>query len=48
MGSTSVLVAVIIGGGTFGVIGMLLGVPILSVLYAVTRRAVHRRLADRG
>lgn len=42
-----VLAAIIIGGSTFGVIGMLLGVPIASVLYALLRQSVRRRLAQR-
>lgn len=38
-----VLAAVTIGGGLFGVIGMLFGVPIFSVIYALTTDFVRRR-----
>ena len=39
-----VLVAIVVGGSLFGVIGMLLGVPAISVLLSVFRRAVNHRL----
>ena len=32
-----VLAAVTIGGGAFGVVGMLLGVPVCSVVYALVQ-----------
>lgn len=32
-----VLLAIIIGGGLFGILGMLLGVPTLSVIYQLLR-----------
>ncbi len=40
-----VLVAIVVGGGLFGFIGMLLGVPTFAVLYALVREWVHNRLA---
>lgn len=40
-----VLAAITVGGATFGVAGMLLGVPVFSVMYSLLRGAVHRRLA---
>ncbi|MGI5825246.1 MAG: AI-2E family transporter [Bacillota bacterium] len=40
-----VLAAVTIGGTLFGVTGILFGVPVCSVLYAVLRQNVNRRLA---
>lgn len=40
-----VLVAVIVGGGLFGVIGMLFGVPTVSILYTLLRENVSSRLA---
>ena len=43
-----VLAAVTIGGNAFGLLGMLFAVPLCSVLYAVARRVVHRRLAQKG
>lgn len=38
-----VFAAVIIGGSTFGVLGMLVSVPVFSVAYALLRRAVDGR-----
>ena len=42
-----VLVAVIIGGGLGGVIGMLLGIPILSMVYASLRVYVNQKKQER-
>lgn len=42
-----VLLAVAVGGGLFGVIGMFLMVPLSSVLYTLLREFAHKRLADR-
>lgn len=39
-----VLTAVTVGGGLFGLLGVLLSVPVASVLYALIRRDVGRRL----
>lgn len=39
-----VLTAVILGAAMFGVMGLLLGVPACSVIYALLREAVHKRL----
>lgn len=39
-----VLVAIVVGGSLFGVIGMLLGVPAISVLLSVFRRGINHRL----
>ena len=39
-----VLFAVTICGGMFGLIGMVLGLPIFSILYELGKRAVHRRI----
>lgn len=43
-----VLVAVTLGGSAYGVLGMLLGVPLSSVLYSLLRKSVHKRLAKRN
>jgi len=40
-----VLAAVTIGGGVGGLVGVLLSVPVASVLYTLLRRDVHKRLA---
>ena len=42
-----VLVAVTLGGSAYGVLGMLLGVPLSSVLYSLLRKSVHKRLAKK-
>ena len=39
-----VLVAVTVGGNAMGVMGMLISVPVCSILYAVSRQAVNDRL----
>lgn len=42
-----VLLAVAVGGGFFGVIGMFLMVPLSSVIYTLLREFTHNRLTDR-
>jgi len=42
-----VLVAVTIGGSLMGVAGMLIFIPMASVLYALISDAVNKRLADK-
>ena len=43
-----VLVAVTIGGDLMGVGGMLLMIPVTSVLYTLAREFTSKRLAERG
>ena len=43
-----VLVAVTVGGSLMGVVGMLIFIPLSSVLYALFKGWVHKRLEDRG
>ncbi|MDE7239539.1 MAG: AI-2E family transporter, partial [Lachnospiraceae bacterium] len=43
-----VMFAIFVGGGLFGVIGMLLGVPVFAVIYAFTKRFVNRRLKSKS
>ena len=43
-----VLVAVTIGGNAFGLAGMLISVPLCSVLYALARQAINTRLVKKG
>lgn len=43
-----VLVAVTLGGNLMGIVGMLFAVPLCSVLYALTRLAVHARIAAKA
>lgn len=39
-----VLAAVTVGGGLFGLVGVVLSVPLASVVYTLLKRDVHRRL----
>lgn len=43
-----VLVAIVIGGGMFGVSGMILGVPVFAVLYHFTSSAIDKALHRKG
>jgi len=43
-----VLAAVTLGGNAFGVVGMLLGVPLCAVLYTLARRSIDARLEKKG
>ncbi|HBR01784.1 MAG TPA: AI-2E family transporter [Ruminiclostridium sp.] len=43
-----VLFAIIVGGSLFGIAGMLLGVPLLAVIYAIVRRITNRRLKEKN
>ena len=43
-----IIFAVIIGGGLFGIVGMLLGVPLFTVLYTLINRFVLSRLHKKG
>ncbi len=43
-----VLLAIIIGGRLFGMIGMLLGIPIFAILSFVLDEAINKRLTERG
>lgn len=43
-----VLVAVTVGGSLMGIVGMLVFIPICSVVYALFREIVYKRLKERG
>lgn len=43
-----VLVAIVVGGGLFGFLGMLLGVPTFAVLYSLMREWADKRLEEKG
>lgn len=43
-----VMFAVTISGGLFGLVGMVIGLPIFSVLYALCRSWVHQRIKQKG
>lgn len=42
-----VLVSIVVGGGLFGFVGMLLGVPTFAVLYMLTKEFVAARLEEK-
>lgn len=43
-----VLFAVLVGGGLFGFIGMVIGIPIFAVIYYYAGRALNSKLARKG
>ena len=43
-----VLVAIIVGGGMFGIAGMVIGVPVMAVFAALLKQAVGAGLTARG
>ena len=43
-----VLLAVLVGGDLMGVAGMLIFIPLVSVLYAYTRSLIYRKLKNKG
>ena len=48
MSSLMVLVAIMVGGGLFGIPGMLIGVPVCAVLCTAVRHFMERRLAEKN
>ena len=42
-----VMFAILIAGGLFGFVGMIIGVPLFAVLYSLVSSLVHRSLADK-
>lgn len=43
-----IMMSIVIGGGLFGFAGMLLGVPVFALLYAIARTVAESRLKARG
>lgn len=43
-----VLFAVLVGGGLFGFIGMVIGIPVFAVIYAYSSRVINGKLRKRG
>lgn len=43
-----VLVAIIVGGGVMGIIGMLIGVPIFAIIFTLLNEWLETRLPERG
>ena len=44
LSSLWIMFAIIVGGAYFGVAGMILGVPVFSVIYTLLRDFVNKRL----
>lgn len=42
-----VLLAIIVGGALFGVLGMLLGVPVFAVIYNVSKKVINRKYDEK-
>lgn len=43
-----ILFAILVGGGLFGFIGMVIGVPVFAVIYAYCSRGINRLLKKKG
>lgn len=43
-----IMFSVLIGGGLFGAVGMVIGVPVFAVIYHTISKWVNRRLKERG
>lgn len=43
-----VLFAILVFGGLFGFIGMIIGVPVFAVIYDIVKKLVHRGLHRNG
>ncbi|SCJ46896.1 pheromone autoinducer 2 transporter [uncultured Clostridium sp.] len=43
-----VMLAMLIGGNTFGLLGMLLGIPTFSVIYKISREYINKRLKNKN
>lgn len=47
IGGFWVFLAITVGGGFYGILGMLFGVPIMAILYTVIKKWVDKRLLDK-
>lgn len=43
-----VMFAILVGGGLFGFVGMILGIPIFAVIYAYATKGINKKLAEKG
>lgn len=43
-----IMISIVIGGGLFGFVGMLLGVPVFALIYAIIQSTLESRLKERG
>lgn len=48
LSSLGVLFSILIGGGLFGIVGMIVSVPICGVMYSLIKRLTDRKLKKRG
>lgn len=48
LSSLWIMFAIIVGGAYFGVGGMILGVPVMAVIYFLIRDIINKRLCDKG
>ena len=48
LSSLGVFVAILVMGGYFGLIGMIIGVPLFAVIVALTMKSVEKKLVARG
>ena len=47
VGLSVLLAAVTVGGGLFGLPGMILGVPVFAIIYAYTSGAINNKLREK-
>lgn len=47
LSSLWILLAIVVGGNLFGILGMLLGMPLLSVVYELFSQTVNKRLKNK-
>ncbi len=43
-----IMIAVVVMGGLFGVLGMFFGVPVFAVIYSLVGEAIHKKLVKKG
>ncbi|MHC9370374.1 AI-2E family transporter, partial [Clostridium perfringens] len=43
-----VIFALIVGGRLFGIIGMLIGIPIFGVVFKILNRVANRKINEKG
>ncbi len=43
-----ILLAIVVGGNLFGVVGMILGMPLTSVLYELSSKAINDRIKKKN
>ena len=48
LSSLWIMFAILVGGGYFGVLGMVLGVPLFAAFYFLFRDHIHTKLKEKG